>query len=164
MDQNVLFSDYCFSSHCSALQIARTEMVILSSILCLIVAVTSIWGEESSAPAHGCVCVCDCEKLKIENNLLKHLILQRQEPSLQLLSSFEENDDQNGIESESSPPSWTESLIISTYKTLVTSLAVTEIPIWWRNRQVNGRPSQPSNISHPILAVQGVTQGYLIIF
>ena len=83
MDQNVLFSDYCFSSHCSALQIARREMVILSSILCLIVAVTSIWGEESSAPAHGCVCVCDCEKLKIENNLLKHLILQRQEPSLQ---------------------------------------------------------------------------------
>ena len=86
----------------------------------------------------GSACDCDCQQLRLENNLMKHLLIQTQAPVPELRGSF---DRPNPYSTSQALPLWTESLIISTFKTLITSQAFTEIPIWWRNRQEYSSPS-----------------------
>ena len=100
-------------------------MVTLFYTLCLMAGLTSVHGLDLD-------CACDCQKLKTENNLMKSFIGQKPDKLPELLGSFEEGPT---VDNEREPTAlWRESQIISTYKTLITSLAVTEIPIWWRNR------------------------------
>ena len=95
--------------------------------LCVMVGLTSLQTTDHLE------CPCDCQKLEIENNLMRVLIGQKQETIPELLPSF---DGPPTVPSSERAPTalWTESQIISTYKTLITSLAVTEVPIWFRNR------------------------------
>ena len=96
----------------------------------------------------GSACDCDCQQLRLENNLMKHLLTQTQAPVPELRGSF---DQPNPYSTPPALPMWTESLIISTYKTLITSQALTEIPIWWRNRQEFQKSiSNYLNHDHPI--------------
>ena len=79
----------------------------------------------------ACDCDCDCLQLRIENNLMKDVLIQTQAPVPDLRASFDEI---NPDPTTPALPLWSESLIISTYKTFITSQVLTEIPIWWRNR------------------------------
>ena len=82
-------------------------------------------------------CDCDCHQLRIENNLLKHFLLPTHAPAPapDLRASYDELNPDTTRAASPAPALWTESLIISTYTTFITSQALTEIPIWWRNRQ-----------------------------
>jgi len=105
-------------------------------ILCVLVALQSaVRGEGVPTQTKGCA--CHCQRLELEINVLKQMILQIQEPVPELLSSIEQTVAKidNDRRSEEPVAHWTESLITSTYTTLLTSLAFTEVPIWWRNRQ-----------------------------
>ena len=100
--------------------------------LCLIITLLCVPVEMGMV---GSDCDCDCQQLRIENSLMKHFLIPTQapdSPDTELRASF---DEVNTDSPTAAPSLWTESLIISTYKTFVTSLALTEIPIWWRNRQ-----------------------------
>ena len=105
---------------------ADVPVSLITALLCVSVGMEGVIGS-------ACDCDCDCQQLRIENNLMKHFLIQTQaSPVPELRASF---DEVNTDSTTGAPALWTESLIISTYKTFVTSLALTEIPIWWRNRQ-----------------------------
>ena len=102
------------------------NVCLILTLLCVLVVVMGVGGSD-------CDCDCDCQQLRIENNLMKHFLIQTEAPAPDLRASF---DEVNTDSSSAVPPLQTESLIISTYKTFITSLALTEVPIWWRNRRV----------------------------
>ena len=106
---------------------ADVPVSLITALLCVSVGMEGVIGS-------ACDCNCDCQQLRIENNLMKHLLIQGEAPVPDLRASFNELDPDS---TTPALPLWTESLIISTYKTLITSQALTEIPIWWRNRQEN---------------------------
>merc|ERR1719517_365142 len=66
---------------------------------------------------------------------MKHFLMRAEAPVPDLRASFDERNTDSSS-ADAAPALQTESLIISTYKTLITSQALTEIPIWWRNREI----------------------------
>ena len=104
----------------------RSDRMLTTFTLCLMVGLSIQTTDHLD-------CSCDCQKLEIENHLMRLLIGQKQETVPELLASY---DGPPTVQSSERAPTalWTESQIISTYKTLITSLAVTEVPIWFRNR------------------------------
>ena len=100
----------------------RGNVCLIITLLCVPVVEMGMVGSD---------CDCDCQQLRIENNLMKHLLIQTQAPVPDLRASFDEI---NAAPTTPALPLWSESLIVSTYKTFITSQVLTEIPIWWRNR------------------------------
>ena len=78
---------------------------------------------------------CDCHQLRIENRLLRDLVLSQKIPVPELQSSVTTDDvieDVTDVVTAVISDTTTE--IVTSFTTIVTSPVVTEVPIWWQNR------------------------------
>ena len=82
---------------------------------------------------------CDCHQLRIENRLLRDLVLSQRIPVPEIQSGvrddIDHDDDHNAdIATNQLVISDRTSELVTSITTIVTSPVITEVPIWWQNR------------------------------